>query len=226
MAYASNAVLEHVIRETCMLSTAPLNCGKDLKMWLLWAVLNTINSKKSMNCLWLKRTRAKWKSSICLGFKALNVCFLCSFFCLVSFHNYLSFYIQHCNLKTTKRDNSKPLNNNSMKFSLPKPVFVKLDVCSSGVSLIKVLTRFDMHECLLSFCFWISFSLLFLLVVFFQVSFTDGHKKYRTWWAFFLRNELPTMWDLFIYLIYPHMGNKITTKVAVDCNFTTLKKKT
>lgn len=89
MAYASNAVLEHVIRETCMLSTAPLNCGKDLKMRLLWAVLNTINSKKSMNCLWLKRTRAKWKSSICLGFKALNVCFLCSFF--VCFHSTTTF---------------------------------------------------------------------------------------------------------------------------------------
>lgn len=74
-------------------------------------------------------------------------------FLMFSLPTYRATSTECCHLQIQRGRSKSETQSSDSRFSVSKPLCVEPDAQSSGVPLIKVLTCFDMHERVSSFCF-------------------------------------------------------------------------
>lgn len=111
-------------------------------------------SQKSDSCGNLSSTQLYWAP-----------CFL-----VFSLPTYRATSTECCHLQIQRGRSKSETQSSDSRFSVSKPLCVEPEAQSSGVPLIKVLTCFDMHERVSSFCFSVT-------IFFFFRSSSDSHKN-------------------------------------------------
>lgn len=91
-------------------------------------------------------------------------------FLMFSLPTYRATSTECCHLQIQRGRSKSETQSSDSRFSVSKPLCVEPDAQSSVVPLIKVLTCFDMHERVSSFCFSVT-------IFFFFRSSSDSHKN-------------------------------------------------
>lgn len=98
-------------------------------------------------------------------------------FLMFSLPTYRATSTECCHLQIQRGRSKSETQSSDSRFSVSKPLCVEPDAQSSGVPLIKVLTCFDMHERVSSFCF--SVTIFFLL----QELFWQSQERTTKWYC-------------------------------------------